>query len=470
MTKSILRRDRSSNSVAASLAALLFILPCTSEAQDALEPPRSHPLTLHDCIAIALGESPALEASRFDVLSAAQDVRAAQGMALPQVTGSAQYQLFQGSPTSKFSVINLGSVSPSGVAVTPRTVGWTGVEQYAAHLTYPLFKDGSILGLNNAPAIAEKKAKKQALAWTVNLTREDVIYRITDEFVATVSARNRMGLAERRVKLADQSVGITQEQQKQGLKLPIDVKVAKEQFSSAQTLAKLLREQAVAGSLGLSKTLGLSSSSYLSLSNTLPDPPDPPPTTEQLIGACLSHHPSLEKQRAIIDQAKQDYRLERFRLYPSVYLDGSANYIDDFSGVSNSASVFTGAIAVSVPIFDFGAQLATTRSKLMKYKAEQARLFSTADDVNYEVLKIYQTIYTLTHNILGLQEDVSKAERDVQVIQAQQQQGIAEPLTVIEKELHLIAKQDELEGIEARRLSYYARLQNAAGGAWKWIP
>jgi outer membrane protein, multidrug efflux system len=470
MTKSILRRDRSSNSVAASLAALLFILPCTSEAQDALEPPRSHPLTLHDCIAVALGESPALEASRFDVLSAAQDVRAAQGMALPQVTGSAQYQLFQGSPTSKFSVINLGSVSPSGVAVTPRTVGWTGVEQYAAHLTYPLFKDGSILGLNNAPAIAEKKAKKQALAWTVNLTREDVIYRITDEFVATVSARNRMGLAERRVKLADQSVGITQEQQKQGLKLPIDVKVAKEQFSSAQTLAKLLREQAVAGSLGLSKTLGLSSSSYLFLSDTLPDPPDPPPTTEQLIGACLNHHPSLEKQRAVIDQAKQDYRLERFRLYPSVYLDGSANYIDDFSGVSNSASVFTGAIAVSVPIFDFGAQLATTRSKLMKYKAEQARLSSTADDVNYEVLKIYQTIYTLTHNILGLQEDVSKAERDVQVIQAQQQQGIAEPLTVIEKELHLIAKQDELEGIEARRLSYYARLQNAAGGAWKWIP
>ena len=205
--------------------------------------------------------------------------------------------------------------------------------------------------------------------------------------------RNRMGLAERRVKLLDQSVSITQEQQKQGLKLPIDVKVAKEQFSAAQTLLTLLRQQAVAGSMGLSKTLGLSSSPNLSLSNILPDPPDPPPTTEQLIGACLSHHPSLEKQRAVIDQAKQDYRLERFRLYPSVYLDGSANYIDDFNS-SNNDSVFIGAITVSVPIFDFGAQLATTRSKLMKYKAEQARLFSTADDVNYEVLKIYQTIYT----------------------------------------------------------------------------
>jgi outer membrane protein TolC len=441
-----------------------------SQARRALEAPPDHPLTLRDCIAIALGESPALEGSRFDVLSAAQEVRAAQGMALPLVTGSAQYELFSGSQTSKFGVLNLGGVTPNGTVVTANTVGLSEVQLYGAHLRYPLFNDGSILGLNNAPAIAEKKAKKQALAWTVNLTREEVIARVIAEFVTTVSARNRMALAERRVKLLDQDVSITQEQQKQGLKLPIDVKVAREQFREAQTLLKLLREQARAGSLALSKTLGLLSSSNLSLSNMLPDPPDPPPTTEQLIGACLNHHPSLERQRAVIDQAKQNYRLERFRLYPSVYLDGSANYIDDFKGVSNSDSVFIGAITVSVPIFDFGAQLATTRSKLMTYKAEQARLFSTADDVNFEVVQIYQTIYMLTRDILGVQGEVAEGERNVQVLQAQQQQGIAEPLTAIQKELNLIGKQDELQNLELRRLTNYARLQRAAGGSWKWIP
>src|SRR5712691_11390896 len=427
MTKSILHRDRSSNNVAAGLAALLFILPCTSEAQDALEAPRSHPLTLHDCIAIALGESPALEASRYDVLSAAQEVRAAQGLALPQLTGSAGYQLFSGSRTGKFSIVNLGE-STTGVSLN--TVDLGAVEIYSARLTYPLFKDGSILGLNNAPAIAEKKAKKQALAWTVNLKREDVIYRITDEFVLTVSARNRTVLVDRRVTLLEQSVAITEEEQKRGLKLPIDLKVAKEQLSGARTLAKLLREQAVAGSLELSRSLGQPSSSNLALSNILPYSHDPPTTAEQLLGGSLARHPSLQVQRAMIDQAKQDYRLERFRLYPSVSLDGAATYIDDFSPAN--ASIFTGAITVSVPIFDFGAQLATARGKLMKYKAEEARLLSTSDDVNYEVLKIYQTIYTLTHNILGLQGDVSKAERDAQVLEAQQQQGIAEPLTVIE--------------------------------------
>src|SRR5215475_409275 len=127
MTESVLHIDRSSNNIAAYVAALLFILPCVSKAGDASDARPHHPLTLHDCIAIALGESPALEASRFDVFSAAQEVRAAQGMLLPQVTGSAQYQLFSGSPTSKFSVVNLGSVTNNGTIVTANTVGWTGI-------------------------------------------------------------------------------------------------------------------------------------------------------------------------------------------------------------------------------------------------------------------------------------------------------------------------------------------------------
>ena len=467
MTKSTPHRNRSlTNNLAAVLAALLFILPFASEAQERLDSPRSRPPTLHDCIAIALGESPLLEASRYDVLSAGQEVRAAQGMALPQLTGSAGYELFSGSPTTKFSVVSLGE---SPIAVTSHhVVGLGAVEIYSGKLRYPLFKDGSILGLNNAPAIAEKKAKRQALAWTVNLKREDVIYRITDEFVLTVSARNRTVLVDRRVTLLEQSVAITEEEQKRGLKLPIDLKVAKEQLSGARTLAKLLREQAVAGSLELSRSLGQPSSSNLALSNILPDPPDPPPTAEQLLGGSLARHPSLQVQRAKIDQAKQGYRLERFRLYPSVSLDGAATYIDDFSPAN--ASIFTGAITVSVPIFDFGAQLATARSKLMTYKAEEARLLSVADDVTYEVLKAYESIYALSHNILGLQDEIAKAERDVAVIESERAQGIAEPLTTIEKELHLIAKQDEIEGVKARRLTLYAFLQKAAGGSWKWIP
>ena len=470
----------------------IFLLPviflvASARAQQAIEEPRPHLLTLNDCIEMALNESPAIESSRFDVAAATEEARMARAKLLPQLTGSASAEVFSGSPTSKFSVVNVGDNGaiitstpppgknpgnfPPGTVVTNnntrgnRSVDVGGVELYSAHFSYGLFKDGSILGLNNAPAVAKDQAKRRNLAWTSKLRRDEVVDRITDAFITTASALNRAGYAERRVRLLDLLVGITQEQQRQGLLLPIDLKLAQGQLSGARSLAKILREQGVAGSIELSRALGMDSMDQLHLDTALPEPPDPP-SAAQLLGSSLNHHPKLEAQRAVIDEAKEDYRLERYRLYPSVNLDGSALHIDDFG--NNNANVYSGTISVSIPIFDFGAQISTTRAKLLKYKAERARLLSVADDVTFEVVKTYQEIYVLSQNILSLQEEVSKADRDLQVISSQQQQGIAPPLTAIEKELRLIAKKDDLDGVEVRRLILYAVLQKAAGGSWQW--
>ncbi len=436
-----------------------------------------HLLSLQDCISMALQESPALEASRFDVASATEEVKAARAKLLPDLTAQASAQAFSGSPTSRFSIVNLGNQGsvvvnpnpnpnrPPNPGTSSRSVNLGEVEVYSAHLSYPLFKDGSFLGLGNPPAVASKQARKRNLAWTFQLRREEVIDRITDAYITTVSAMNRAGYAERRVRLLDLLVGITQEQQRQGLTLPIDLKLAQGQLSGARSLAKILREQEVAGSIELSRALGMESAQELHLSSDLPSPPEPP-SAQALLGNSLNQHPSLQVQRAVIDQAKADYKLERYRLYPSVNLDGSALHIDDFG--SSGAEVYAGAVTVNIPIFDFGAQISTTRAKLLKYKAERARLLSIADDVTFEVVKTYQEIYVLSQNILSLQEEVSKADRDLQVTNSQQQQGIAPPLTSIEKELRFIAKKDDLDGIEVRRLILYSALQKAAGGSWQW--
>jgi outer membrane protein TolC len=450
------------NSIVLSLTASLLTALWAQGGQSEVSY-NARALSLSDCIALALNESPVLEASRLDVASITEEARAARGETLPEITGRASYQLFSGSPTSRFSIVDAGT--GIGVGVN-RVVDLGAVEVYSAHLSYPLFRDGSILGLNTAPAEASKLARRKSLAWTSRLRREDVIARITDAFITTVSAENRAGYAERRVKLLQQQVDITQEQQKQGLTLPIDLKLARNQLSGAETLSKILRQQAVAGKIELARALGFNSPSDFKLSSELPEPPEPP-SAELLLGPNLSQHPSLEVQKAVIDQARQDYRLEHFRLYPSVTLEGSAVHIDDFG--SSNANVYAGIVSVNVPIFDFGAQQATTRARLAKYQAERSRLSSVADDVAFEIVTIYQSIYVLSQNILSLQEEVAKADRDFQVTGSQQEEGIATPLAAIEKELRLIAKRDDLDGLEVRRLMLYAALQKASGGSWKWF-
>jgi outer membrane protein TolC len=448
------------------LATLLLILPPRLPAGEVRtynqNLPR-HPLTLRDCIAIALGESPKLEASGFDLLAAGWEVRAAQALLWPNLKGSATGEAFSGANTGKFGLVN--TTSPSGGGVSAN-VGLAGIGLFGAKLDYPIFQDGSIFGFNDAPAVELKRAQKDALEWTTHLTREEVIFRVTEVFIDTVSAQNRVQPIDRRVALLERSVDIQREEQQKGLLLPADVEVVTKQLDSARSLSKIIHEQADAGYLGLIRLLGLRSSGHVSLNSTLPDPPAPPDAAH-LFHTMLARHPSLQVQLANVNKAKQDYRLENYRLYPSVALHGSGLYVTD---LDNDAHELIGGITVNIPIFDFGAQLNTVRARRDTYAAERARLGAVGNDLASDLVKVYREIYEASESILRLEGEAGKLDRDLRVAQSQQQQGIAPPLTAIDAELALVSKQEELEIDRARLLLRYAELQKAMGGTWKWIP
>jgi outer membrane protein TolC len=461
-----LRNPISASSLVGLLATLLLSLSLRLQAGEVKtyrNLPR-HPLALRDCIAIALGESPKLEASRFDLLAAGSEIRAAQGLLWPNLTGSATGELFSGDQTSKFGIVNAGTTG-AGIS-TNSHVDLAGIGIFGLKMEYPLFKDGSIFGFNDAPTVEGKRAQRDALAWTTHLTREDVIFRVTQVFVDTVSAQNRAEPAEHRVELLQRALDIHKEQQQKGLALPIDVELATKQLNSAQSLSKTLHEQAVAGHLGLTKLLGLPSSAHISIDGTLPEPPAPP-SAARLFHTMLAQHPSLRVQLANIEKAKQDYRLENFRLYPSATMRGSALDVTDFN---SDAHLFVGGITVDVPIWDFGAQLNTMRARRDTYRAEQARYGAVGNDLTSDLVKLYYDIYALSARILTLEVESGKLDRDLRVAQSQQQQGIAEPLTAIDAEVALTLKQEELEVHRSTRLLLYAELQKAMGGTWKWIP
>jgi outer membrane protein TolC len=456
MTKSILQRDPRKVKFAA-VATFLFILLPVLRAQN-----RS--FSLQDCIDIALGKSARLEAGHFDLLAATAEIYAARASLWPDLTGTVTGEEFSGRPTSKFGVVT--AVTPTGSGVTSgKEVGSAFVAIFGADLRYPLFENGSILGLNDAPSVERARAQQKALEWTNHLTREEVIYRITHSFIATVSAQNRAEPVDRRVELLERSLAITKEQQGKGLIIPADVAVINEQLNGARALAKVIHEQAAAGSLELTRLLGLPSSTHIRLVNTLPSPPVPP-SAGALLSSALAQHPQLFVQRAKIERAKQDWRLERFRQYPSLILHGSAVDVNDFE---NDASEYIGAVTMHIPIWDFGAQRATVLARKDTFAAEQVRLASVGDDIANDIVNIYEQVYALSERMLTLQAEIGKLDKDFRVAQSQEQQGITPPLTTIDIEVQLVGKRDELAVDEAHRLELYANLQRATGGTWKWL-
>ncbi len=467
MKKSIQHRNLIlRNSLAASLAALLLILPLRLPAGEisAHHPdlPR-HPLTLQDCIDIALGLSPKLEASRFDLLAAGEEIRAAQAALWPNLKGSATGEAFSGERTGKFGIV-LDTGGGGGGVSANRQVDFAGVGVGSLRLDYPVFKDGSIFGFNDAPAVALKRAKKNALAWTAHLTGAEVRFRVTEAFVATVSAQNRVEPIDHRVELLQRAVDITREEKEKGLLLDLDVKVATDQLNGARSLAKIIHQQAVAGALALTQLLGLPSSSHIRLNSTLPEPPATP-DAGRLFATMLAQHPALQVQRAKIEQAKADYRLESFRLYPDVDAFARTLYITDFH---DNAHVGIGGITVNIPIWDWGTQLNKMRASRDTYNAERARLGAVANDLASELIGIYREIYDLSEHILTLQEETGKLDRDLRVATSQEQQGIAPPLTAITAELQLIGKREELTIARERRLLLAAKLQKMMADTWQW--
>src|SRR6266513_5986900 len=127
------------------LATLLLSLPLRLQAGEVKtysNLPR-HPLTLRDCIAIALGESPKLEATRFDLLAAGAEIRAAQDLLWPNLKGSATGEAFSGEHTGKFGIV-LDTGGGGGGVSANRQVDFAGVGVGTLRLDYPVFKDGSI--------------------------------------------------------------------------------------------------------------------------------------------------------------------------------------------------------------------------------------------------------------------------------------------------------------------------------------
>ena len=117
------------------LAWALFSLGASpARAGEEMATPGTHLLTLQDCIAMALQESPALEASRFDVASATEEVKAARARLLPDLSAQASVQAFSGSPSSRFSVVNLGDQGSVVVGNNSKSVDLGEVEIYSARL------------------------------------------------------------------------------------------------------------------------------------------------------------------------------------------------------------------------------------------------------------------------------------------------------------------------------------------------
>jgi len=483
---------------AAAAAILLGAGPCEAGG-----------LTLRQCIDEAYGLSPALKAEQLDIDAAGDEIIRQRTALLPSVSASMMAGVIDGYPVSPFSIVTgedleNGQVGGSQRQVATTTVrttttaggktrtGETTSEQNVTssteakqlhradmaplstehiELDYPLFQNGSILGLNDAPAVASARAAKQGLEWTRKLGEEKVVFDLCNAFFIAEWYQQKLGRDEARVYFSRQRLDIVKLQYQLQLMLAQDVELAKAQLAAdEETLAAT--KQSVRDSYAvLAVLIGEPAGRVAKLEGSGPAFPELP-ALDALLREARTEHPAVGEQEAVVDAARATYRLDQAALLPAVNLSTSYTLGQNLGHLSTASAdtpaLYAAGVTVNVPIFDWGSRLAEEREARTKIGAEEARESQVEMDVSTAIAKLYDAIHDLERQLAGATEAEVTANNAAALSREQRATGALNQLAVVTAEETLLAAQESVETTRLAELETYTQLEQAAGGAWRW--
>lgn len=431
------------------------------------EPPGSRSaLSLNQCVREALGRNPELEAQRYDLSAAGDAIWAAQSALFPQLTGDILTQTLNGTGTGPFNILGIANADEGSRGNGRRVrANFDTVGAFSVRLSYGIYQNGSVMGLNDAPAVAAARSDKTRQEWTYKLTEQETEYRLTRAFYQAVSDQQQRELNGTKVELAKERLEILKEQVKLDLAKPGDVALAQAQLTADQQALTSSQNQAWQSMASLAALLGRKADPATRLDSTEPRIP-PVPALPALLETAQRIHPAIGIQQAKIDSAHEDWRLAKSNLYPTVKLESGFTEATDFQKAD--ANLFAVGVSVNVPIFDFGHQQAVTRESHNKLLAQKARLHQVEDDLQVALIAAVGALHLTESKLADLQRDYVAAHNKATLVEAQRELGMIDRLAVVDAKRELLTVTESLNVQKLAQRLQYANLQNVTGGLWKW--
>lgn len=431
-------------------------------------------LTVHECIVESLKQNPQLLSQHFTLQANKENIWKEQSGFYPQVNGAATFRGYTGSPVGDWSVLGINDTNLTGVVLSkggskgsraPFRLNWGWVGIGALTLNYPLYANGSVFGFNNPPAVAMAKANYNKQGWVIRLTEQDVIGHVVGSFYNTIAYLQKLELDRENVELTRKRLEILEEELRLSLTLPQYVEIAKQQLAASQQLFTTSQQRADASERLLLELIGRPAKAGVHLDTSDPLMPTLP-GIDSLLTRVSDEHPAVAIQKAIIEEAKQQYRLAQTALYPSVnfqtqYSGGTA------FGPSPLDQFYTG-IAVDVPVFDFGHKLSAEHEALDHYKSTQAELEEVRLTLREAVLNQLESIHTTEADLAELERSYVAAKTNLDLIQSEHDQGISTQLALVDAQLNLWQVKDQMVLARLQLRVEYANLQRLTGGVWVW--
>ena len=392
------------------LIFLVLLVPVASAF--AAENGEAGPLTLEQCVALALRNHPALRGATSDVMGARANVSATRAATLPQLSASGGY-----SQTG-------GELSASGSSLTQQGFST------ALGLRQLLFDSGRTSAL-----VRESRSALTATSATRDQVEQSVVFGARQAYFGVLAAEQVLAAQTQARDLSALHLKVGQARYQEGLAPKADVTKAEVELANAEL--DLIRAQngVNLAYATLSNALGLPAMTSLKIAGALQASGEQP-VLEASLAFSYQNRPELRRAEASLQAARSAITVAASGTRPSLFATASANWLDN-SSISGSG--WTTGVAVSFPLWDGGGTTARVRQARAEVESAQAAYDNTKQQVGLEVQQAYLNVVEADQRVTTAGKLVAQAEENHRIAQGRYEGGVGPMIDVVDAQTALTA-------------------------------
>lgn len=450
---------------------IIMTLGLTSQAMAA-------PMTLDDCIELALKTRASIVRARGNEISAAADQRSALGAFLPSL--SAQWSWSKGKETDiepggyhytafgeVFDTFDVGGEThyDHGYLPTDSVFAYPADQDLGPSKQLWLGADATF-SISRIYSYAAAKANHARAKLDVIASEQDLIYSVKVAYYAYLANVQNLETQQEAVKRADEQLKLIESRFELGSAARSDVLKQKVQYGNDR-LALLKAVNAVTNSrANLAYTVGLDPRDDHEF-DTEYNVREYDGTLDEAISFGVNHNPSLLSQQKTVDWAKHSARAAKATWLPSV----SGSYsISKFDGTQNYPEVFDYSsvtkrwgFSFNWNIFDGFSRHERIQNAKVSHNNSRADF---ADLRNYTVSNIktgYSEIDQYKEQKAVSEENVAAADEDLKITQEKYNLGAATILDLLDAQVSLKEAQVSLISVDFDLNLAIAKLEKSMG-------
>jgi len=378
------------------------------EHTDSLSVDISEPLTLNQCIKIALGRSSSIRMADMDLKVAKLDVADARANYLPEVTATGQY---------RFSDL--------------LDFGWER-QNYDARInaSYNIWDHG-----RREAELAQAKANERGVQSDHNRTKQSLIFSITEAYYNLLEAEKLIDVNEKLLEISKGNVDKVTAFEEAGRSVPADVAAARVQQANDELALINAQNNLELARARLASLMGLDPVTLVEIQD---DPDymvyidtaliDSEVSQEDSVAKAIQNRPELERLKARLSSLVWSLKLARLNRWPVITAEYNFNVLlDDYlrdRDVFKRYRNWSAVARISFPIFDAGVSKRREQSAVIAVKRMVEDAMERERSIALEVQQAYLNLERARKSLDIAREQVIDATESLNVTQGRYEQDM----------------------------------------------